>query len=282
MILRRLLILAEALLLLGLLIARRYPERARAYLELNQELPTLLNFLGYLAVVDLARRLVRLSYARRHRLRRGRKTNFHYGVDNIAKLLVGLGVVVTVFALFGVDVRTLLTSMSIVAAAIAIISKEYVNDFLIGLYFSFSKDFEINDYVRLGEHKGKITELQMLKVRILNDDDDSVVIPNSKVYNNEITNYTKRDIRSLSVDFQVATQAVPSIEALERDLIAALADSADYIEPDSFFLRIVEMKKDTVDLKIHLTLRRFDRDTQRQIRKRVVRAVFNRLAGATP
>jgi len=93
-------------------------------------------------------------------LSRLQRTNFQYGIDNIARVLITLAGVVFIFQLFGVEFRTLLTSISIVAAAIAIISKDYITDFLVGLYFSFSKDFEINDYVRFGEQKGKITELQ--------------------------------------------------------------------------------------------------------------------------
>ena len=191
----------EILLILALILMDDYIPEATAYLKDHPQLSALLSFVFFVAIVDAIRRAVRFSYAKRHGLPRDRKAIFQYGVNNIAKLLVALGLIVSLFQLFGVDIKALLTSLSIVAAAIAIISKEYISDFLVGLYFSFSKDFAIGDYVRIGEYKGKITELQMLKMRILNDDDHSVLIPNTKVYNNEIINYTKRDIRLMSIDF---------------------------------------------------------------------------------
>ena len=110
-------------------------------------------FLLFVAVVDALRRSTRLWYAHRQSTTSPGKANFDYGIDNIAKVLIGLGAIIYLFQFFGVDIRTLLTSISIVAAAIAIITKEYINDFLVGLYFSFSKNFEINDYVKMGEHK---------------------------------------------------------------------------------------------------------------------------------
>jgi small-conductance mechanosensitive channel len=171
--------------------------------------------------------------------------------------------------------------MSIVAAAIAIITKEYIADFLVGLYFSFSRNFEINDYVRMGEFRGKITELQIFKVRLLNDDDDSVLIPNSKIYNTEITNYTRRDHGLMSVDFELGVSNISTIERLESDLTNSLQELMEFIEPDSFNLRIVEMRKDSVEMKFQYKLKQFDRELQRQIRKKTVRQVFNYIASKT-
>lgn len=244
-------------------------------------LQTLGKFLIYLVLLDAVRRVARLWYGRKYRHLRGEKTNFDYGINNIAKVLAFLGGGVYLFQLFGVDIRTLLTSVSIVAAAIAIITKEYINDFLVGLYFSFSRNFEINDYVKVGEHKGKITELQILKLRLLNDDDDSVLIPNTKVYNSEIINYTRRDIRLMSIDFELNINSVQTIELLEEELMRSLTDFMEFIEEGSFNLRIVEIKKDLVQLKFQYSLKKFDRDTQRLIRKKTVRQVFNHIAGKT-
>lgn len=238
-------------------------------------------FLVFVAIVDAIRRVVRWWYIRRFRRSKGEKSNFEYGIDNIAKVVVIIGIILYVFQLFGIDFKTLLTSLSIVAAAIAIITKEYINDFLVGLYFSFSRNFEIHDYVKIGDYKGKITELQILKMRILNDDDDSILIPNSKVYNSEIINYTRRDIRLMSVDFELNTSNIGTIEALETGLSESLADFSEFIDPGSFNLRIVEMKKDYVELKFQYKLMKFDRELQREIRKKTVRQVFNHIAGRT-
>lgn len=278
---RYLLLLLELLFIFALLAIRSIPGNYDWIDQLPAGFTTTLRFLFFVALVDAIRRIIRFWYARRNPGASG-KSNFDYGIDNIARVLIAFGAIVTIFKFFGVDIRTLLTSVSIVAAAIAIITKEYINDFIVGLYFSFSRNFDINDYVKIGEHKGKITELQILKVRLLNDDDDAVLLPNSKVYNSEIVNYTRRDIRLMNIDFELGLQQVSSLETLEEELIEALAEFSDYIEPDTFNLRIVEMKKDYVLLKFQYTLRQFDRDAQRQIRKRTVRQVFNRIAVKTP
>jgi len=83
----------------------------------------------------------------------------------------------------------------------------------------------------------------------------------------------------MSIDFQLNLNAVGHLEQLESDLIASLEDFGEFIEPQSFNLRIVELKKDYIDLKFQYTLRKFDRDLQQQIRKKTVRQVFNSITG---
>ena len=254
------------------------------FLDNRPLLTVAIQFLFFVAVIDAVRRSINFSYGKRYRLSAHQKMNFQYGINNISRVLIFLALVVSMFRLFGVDPKSLLTSLSIVAAAVAIITKDYITDFLVGLYFSFSKDFEINDYVRIGEYKGKITELQMLKMRILNDDDHSVLIPNSKAYNQEIINYTKRDFRLMSIDFQINIANVGNLEALEAELVSSLSDFDEFIEPNSFVLKIVEMKKDYIDLKFLYKLKRFDRELQQEIRRKTVRQVFShitdKIAGA--
>jgi len=232
-------------------------------------------YILFLLIINLIASSFKYFYSRRRGVSLNYKNNVHFGIDNIAKLLIGLGLVIALFGAWGIDIKSLFTSLSIVAAAIAIISKEFINDFLIGLYFSFSKDFEINDYVNLEEQKGKIIEIGMLKIKLLNDDDDIVVIPNSKIYANEIVNYTKRDLRLMSIDFQMDITKVDNIVLLEQELISSLMSYSEYIEENSYNLKIVEMKKDYIDLKFQYKLRKLDRDLQRDIRKRTVRRIFN-------
>jgi small-conductance mechanosensitive channel len=273
------LIIIEVVLLVALVFLKYSNHFYSKYIDEHYELNVLANFAFFFLVVGLVRSIILNSYAKGKGLARQEKDNFQFGVDNIARVVVGAGVIAALFGLFGVYVTTLLTSLSIVAAAIAIITKEYISDFIVGIYFSFSKDFEINDYVKIGEHKGKITGIKMLKLKVLNDDDDMVIIPNTKVYANEIINYTKSDIRLLSIDFQLDISTIDNIETLEDELIEALATFKDYIEPNSYNLKIVEMKKDCLDLKFQYTLLKLDRNVQRDIRKKTVRQVFNHVSG---
>lgn len=219
---------------------------------------------------------VKWLYQRQQRDKNAGKTdNVIVGLRNIFIIFSAVSVVISVFGFFGIDIKTLFTTLSIVAAAIAIVTKDFIIDLIVGIYMGFSRDYEIGDYVRIGDVRGKLIEIGLFKVKILNDDDDVVFFSNAKVYASEVVNYTQRDIRLMSVDFEIDIQRIKSIEGLERDLIQSLHGFAEYIQPSSYALKIVDVKKDSLDLKFQYRLRELDQDMHKSIRRKTVRQVFS-------
>ena len=265
----------ELLLVAVIIYLKYYNHVTSEKILASQPLRTLLSYVVFFIVIRFFSDLAKYYYSKKNKTKINVKNNIHYGIENITKLLLGVGLLITISGILGIELQTLITSLSIVAAAIAIISKEYINDFLGGINLIFSKDFEINDYVKLEDHKGKIIEINMFKIKILNENDDIVIIPNGKVNSSEIINYTKRDIRLMSIDFQIDIKLISSIELLEKEIISALTSYSEYIEQNSYNLKIVEMKKDYLDLKFQYTLKHIDTDLLRQIRKKTVREIFN-------
>lgn len=236
---------------------------------------TLITSLIVLLAINLSSRLVKWWYRRRGYARRRGVKNFVFGVENIRKLLlIGLAIF-TFFSLLGVEFSRLFTSLSIVAAAIAIISKEFVNDLIVGMYYSFSDTFEAGDYVKFHGHRGRVIDIGLLKVKILNDNDDLVILPNGKVYSEDIINYTRRDVRLMSIDFEIDIKLVRNIDYLERELIEAVAEYGDHIEADSYKLKIVEVKKDALELKFQYRLVQETPKMRTRIKRNTVRAVFS-------
>jgi small-conductance mechanosensitive channel len=241
----------------------------------SRQLKSVLKFIIFYFSINLLSITAKYFYSKRNKIPRDKKNNVHFGIENIENLIMGLGFIATMISLFGINPLELITSLTIVAAAFAVLTKEYIADFLSGIYLSFSNTFEVNDYVKIDNQKGKIVEITMLKVMILNDDYDVVIIPNSKVHYNEIINYTKKDVRLMTVDFQIALKHINNIEQLEQEIITSLESFSEYIEPKSYNLKVVEMKTDSLDVKFQYKLNEIDMELQRKIRKKTIREVFN-------
>lgn len=267
------------LLLLLVVYLKFFNSSAAEVMAAHPQLRPVLVFVLFYIAVNITSNAAKYVYSRKNKIPRGKKNNVHFGIENIARFALTIGVLFTALSIFGVDPIEIITSLTIVAAAIAILTKEFMADFLSGIYLSFSHTFEINDYVKIDNQKGKIVEISMFKVKILNDDDDSVIIPNSRVHFNEIINYTRRDARLMTVDFELSLQYLDSIEQLEKELISSLGGFDGYIEPKSYQLKVIDLKKDYLELKFQYTLRQVDMDLQRKIRKKTIREVFSFIAG---
>ena len=268
-------VIINAVLLFGVIYLKFFNAVTSKIITDYYQLQSVLAFVIFYIAINFFSNAAKYFYSKKNNIPLNKKNNVHFGIENIANFTVGAGLFIMFLSIFGINPSELITSLTIVAAAFAILTKEYIVDFLSGVYLSFSNTFEINDFVKIDNQKGKIVEIGMMKVKILNDDDDIVIIPNSKVYYSEIINYTKRDVRLMTVDFQIALKYIDSIEQLEKEIISSLKSFSAYIEPKSYNLKVVEMKMDYLEVKFQYTLILVDMDLQRKIRKKTIREVFN-------
>ncbi|WP_236970286.1 mechanosensitive ion channel family protein [Membranihabitans marinus] len=233
------------------------------------------NFLIAVLMVDLGIRTIIHFYKRKKNLGAGKYDNVTLGLKNIYYLFLTGALISAILAGFGVDYKTFFTSISIVAAAIAIVSKDYIVDIISGIILSFSSYIKINDYVKVGEEKGRIIDMTLSKTLLLNDEDDIIAISNNKVFTSEITNYTRKASKKVSIDFEINLHALDTIEKLEQELIRSLDDYNKYIVEDSFQFKIVEIHKDSLSLKFQYVLKRMNRPIEKDIRTKTVRRVVN-------
>ncbi len=268
-------VIINAVLLFGVIYLKFFNAVTSKIITDYYQLQSVLAFVIFYIAINFFSNAAKYFYSKKNNIPLNKKNNVHFGIENIANFTVGAGLFIMFLSIFGINPSELITSLTIVAAAFAILTKEYIVDFLSGVYLSFSNTFEINDFVKIDYQKGKIVEIGMMKVKILNDDDDIVIIPNSKVYYSEIINYTKRDVRLMTIDFQIALKYIDSIEQLEKEIISSLKSFSAYIEPKSYNLKVVEMKMDYLEVKFQYTLILVDMDLQRKIRKKTIREVFN-------
>ena len=78
----------------------------------------------------------------------------------------------------------------------------------------------------------------------------------------------------------MATNSVHSIEELEEQLMISLSEYHHLIEPNSYFLRVVHIKKDFLVLKFQYNLIQFTREMERHIKRIAVRSIVKKINAA--
>ena len=240
----------------------------------------ILRFLIFLFGASLVVRLLAMVYRGRKHLPYHKRDNVTTGLSNIFIMIIAVYGFISVFGLFGISLAHMFTTLSIVAAAIAIISKDFFADIISGIVISFSKEISIDDYVKIGDNRGKILDINIAKTALLHEDDDIIFLPNSTVFTSDVINYTKKQIKKTSIDFEVPTGSVSSIEDLESHLIQSLAEYHHLIEPNSYYLRVIHIKKDFLVLKFQYNLIQFSREMERQIKRKAVRHIVKNITTA--
>jgi small-conductance mechanosensitive channel len=241
----------------------RYKRDIKFYFE------TFSGILIFLLLADLFQFLLTYIYRRRKKLRG--EDNFTIGVSHIYIILVFFTVVSGLFSLLRVDFKEVITSISIVFAGLAILTKDYVSNLINGMILTFSSQLSIGDQVKIGENRGKILDITLSNIHLLNDDDDYITIPNNTVFTSQVVNYSKREIKKTSIEFEIDLDSLDSVENLEADLIETLLPFEEKIRENSYYLRVVEIYHKKILMKFQYILNEPNKDLEREIRRKTIR-----------
>ncbi|HMX84284.1 MAG TPA: mechanosensitive ion channel, partial [Saprospiraceae bacterium] len=203
-----------------------------------------------------------------------KQDNIVVGINQIATIVKVFGLGFWMMMLLDINIKELFTSLSIIAAAIAIISKDYVANAISGMVLTWSDQLSINDYIKIEDQKGKIIDITLINLHLLSDDDDLIYIPNNLAFSAKIINYTKIAVKKTSIEFELNTRNLTSIEELESKLINSLTDYNKDIKPDSYNLKVYELKKNSISFKFQYILSHPDRELEKEIKKKTIRRIL--------
>lgn len=214
---------------------------------------TLFRVLVGFLIVEASKQVVLLTYKPDNPRRR--KDNFTIGINHISKLIYGIFLTALVMSLLSISIKEALTTLSLLAAALVVMTKDYISNVINGMYITFTKLVNIGDQVAIGNSRGKILDITLTNVHLLSEDDDIIYIPNNKVFSEEIINYTRRELKKSYIDFQVNPYTVSDINVIEKILWDEIYAFHTDIIPDTFSVKTVQIKVDAIDCKVHYILK---------------------------
>lgn len=153
----------------------------------------------------------------------------------IIEKLAGYGVVLAggylALTTLGVNLTSLAVFVGALGVGVGLGLQGVVREFVSGLVLIFDPLLHVGDYVEIdGGHRGEILEVGPRASRLRTNDDVNVIIPNSKLIEGEVVNWTlKGHGRRLHVPFTVAYGVD---KARVRDAVLAAARSVPFTLPE--------------------------------------------------
>ena len=88
-----------------------------------------------------------------------------------------------------VDFRPLLATSAVTSLVLGLALQPILANFFTGLVISVEKPFRINDWIRVGEHEGRVVAITWRTTHLRTRDNDNLVLPNSKIADERVLNY---------------------------------------------------------------------------------------------
>jgi len=201
--------------------------------------------------------------------------NFVVGIDRIEFLLNLLAILISSMLAFGIRPLEFLTSITIVAAAIALLTKDYITNIVNGLIMMFSDQLEIGDKVQIGRHTGFIRDITLINLVLKNDAGEIILIPNTMALTTDVVNYSKNNSHQLIFDAELSIKNELQLNELEGVLEAILEQYHLVVQKEGAQLTLLDRKIDTVFIRYQFPIKSGEKEAEIQVKKSINQTLIN-------
>lgn len=242
------------------------------FLEKHEILTRIIRTLIFLFSANLIislGRIITLRIYLRQREETKVQPNFMLGIDRIAGILTSFALMICLMLVFGIRPFEFLTSITIVAAAIALLTKEYITNIVNGLIMMFSDQLEIGDKIQIGRNVGFIRDITLINLVLKNDSGEIILIPNTMALTTDVVNFSKNNTHQVIFDSEISSKNEIHLNELEESLTELLKKYPEVVFAEGAQLNVIERKAETFLVRFQFPIKTGEKPTEILVKKEV-------------
>ncbi len=178
---------------------------------------------------------------------------FLLSLINVALKII---VIICAISTLGFDVTTLITTIGAAAVTIGLALKDNLSNVASGTLIILNKHFKIGDYLEAEGLKGKVVKIDMMYTTLCTYDNKEILIPNSRLTTNNLTNYFVMEERRIDL---IVPIAYSEDIAKAREVIMTLIRSDErVIQEKRNRVAVQTLNESSVDLSVWIWVRSDD------------------------
>jgi small conductance mechanosensitive channel len=141
-------------------------------------------------------------------------------VENFVYVVLLVFVVLAALAQLGIQTTSFIAVIGAAGLAIGLALQGSLANFAAGFLILIFRPFKAGDYVEAAGVAGSIEKIQIFTTQLATPDNKTVIIPNSRIMGDTITNYSARDTRRVDMVFGVGyNDDIDKVRSLIKDVI---------------------------------------------------------------
>ena len=139
--------------------------------------------------------------------------------DFFKVILYLIGLLMVLHYVFNENIGNLVTSLSLVGAAVALSMRESLENIIASFIIFFDKPFTVGDMVKVNNFSGTIEKIGLRSTRIRTDNKTYISVPNKQMVDTIVDNISLRTERKIEMDLQLSiTTSATSMTAFTQYL----------------------------------------------------------------
>lgn len=197
-------------------------------------------------------------------LRRALDPNLSTFFKSFANIGLKVFVLITAAGLAGFEITSLVTLLGAAGLAIGLSLQGELQNFAGGVMILLFKPFKVDDYIMVGDSKGRVKEIQILNTQLVTEKGEAIIIPNRNLTNEVIVNYSNLSIIRLELQMTVSQSEFQNSDMETRclELMKTLRGNGDAANPE-FLVTNCDDIAQTVSFEFSFDVERKHRDELR-------------------
>lgn len=167
-----------------------------------------------------------------------------------ARIVILLLAAIIILSNLGYDILSILAGLGIGGLALALAAQDAVKNVIGGISIFMDKPFQIDDYVEISGKEGTVAEVGLRTTRLKTIGGTTYILPNSKVADAMIENFSTRTERRMTVKLGLtyettANRMEETIQIVKNTLLGIKG-----IKHDDIMIRFVNFGDFSLDLEI--------------------------------
>ncbi|MBO7651793.1 MAG: mechanosensitive ion channel [Bacteroidales bacterium] len=157
-------------------------------------------------------------------------------------------IIISVMGMVGIQMTSFIAVLGAAGIAIGMALQGTLSNFASGVMILIFKPYKVDDYIEAQGVAGFVKEIQIFNTIITTVDNKTVIVPNSSLATNLLTNYSKQDKRR--VDWTVGVTYGTDFKVARDSIMRILeADNRVLKEPVPF-ISIIELADSSVNIVV--------------------------------
>lgn len=140
-------------------------------------------------------------------------------VSIVRNIIIVLGVLIALSQV-GISLGPLLAGLGVVGFVVGFALQDSLSNFAAGMMILMYRPFDVGDLIEAGGVVGKVSHMSLVNTTILTVDNQTIVVPNNKIWGDVVRNVTAQTMRRIDMVFGVSyTDDIPKTERVLQEIL---------------------------------------------------------------
>src|SRR5499433_574155 len=177
-------------------------------------------------------------------------------VSHVSYFLLLTVVVIIALGQLGIQTTSLLAMLSAAGLAIGLALQGSLTNFAAGLLLILFRPIKQGDFIRAAGVEGTVQEVQMLTTTLHSVDNLRLTVPNSRIMQDTITNYSVTPTQRIQLTVGVSYD--DDLQQVKHVLAALIAEEPCILKEPAPFVGVAKLGESSVDVVVQVWVQRAD------------------------